>query len=40
MARNIDQWNKQGGIGILHTSAQDSLIVLGQLWKGVQNENT
>jgi hypothetical protein len=40
MARNIDQWNEQGGIGILHTSAQDSLIVLGRLWRGVQHENT
>jgi hypothetical protein len=28
---NIDQWNKQGGVGILHTSAKDSVAQLKAL---------
>ena len=34
MIRNIDQWNEQGGIGILHTSAHHTLYCLEALWNG------
>lgn len=29
--KNIDEWNKTGGIGILHTSAEDTLNQIGKL---------
>jgi 5'-nucleotidase len=33
MKINIDQWNKAGGIGILHTSAANSILQLNKIMK-------
>jgi hypothetical protein len=32
--KNLDAWEKHGGIGILHTSAEDTINQLKELRKG------